>query len=494
VPAGGPFLALGLLLLAAAPMPGCRKPVFFPLEPIETFQQPLPMSAYDTDGDGRADYFTFSNEAGRTDRVAYDPTGSGTNPQIVQLDALPFAQCRHLVIVLDGVGYNVVKDLYDAGHLRLFHPPSRVIAPYPTLTDPCLEDLLGYVPVKGFEAAYYDHRAGRIAGGAGAYLRGENTPYNRLLHYRANMILDAIAYVLPWQVFGKEINDSKRLFDRRKTQEVLAYYVSSAGVGTSRGAEGHRRCLQKVEQLVNQVVWETRGLTKVTLLADHGHSYTPAKRIPLETHLKRRGWRLTERLRRPRDVAYVRFGLETYAALSTERPADLARDVVDCRGVELVSHAVKDGVLVRAPGDASAVITRKNGRFRYESRAGDPLKLRGILAKLPADGEGTYDADDLLKATARHVYPAPLQRLWRAHFALVEDPADVIVSLADESYSGSRGFARFAKVASTHGGLNHRNSTSFIMSTAGPLPDVMRARDVPKNMKKLTGADWPRGR
>jgi hypothetical protein len=484
------FAAVGLLL-AAATAAGCRKPVFFPLGPIETLQRPLPRSAYDTDGDGRGDYFTFRNQAGRIDRIAYDPNGGGRNPQIVPLDALGFPQCRHLVLILDGVGYEVVRDFYDSGHLRLFHPPSRVIAPYPTLTDLCFEDFFGYVPVKGFEAEHYDHKAGRMAGGSWAYLRGENTPYNRLLHYRANMIWDAVGYVFPWQVFGKEINDSKRLFDRRRTQEVRAYYVSSAGVGTKRAAEGHRMCLRKVEQLVNQVVWETRGLVKVTLFADHGHTYTPARRIPLEEHLRRRGWRLTKRLRSGRDVAYVRFGLETCAALSTKHPAQLAGDVVECEGVELVSYAARDGVVVLAPGGGSAAVRHRHGRFRYEPHKGDPLELKGILKRLKGDKDGYHDADELMRATAGHVYPAPLQRLWRAHFALVENPADVIVSLADEYFSGSRTFGRFTKVTSTHGGLNARNSTTFIMSTVAPLPAVMQSKDIPRHMRKLTGGDWP---
>jgi len=487
----GERAAWPLLLLLVA---GCQKPVFFPAEPMEAPEQPAPRSLYDTDGDGRGDFSMLRNERGRVDRVAYDRTGEGTFPEVVDLDAVRFAQCRHLVILLDGVGYDLVREYYEAGHLRLFHPPSRVIAPYPTLTDPCIEDLFAYLPVKGFEAEYYDHKAGRIVGGSRAYLSGENTPYNRLLHYRADLILDAVAYVMPWQVYGKEINDSKRLFDRRQTREVRVYYVSSAGVGTKMGAEGHRMCLGKVEQLVNQVVWETRGLVKVTLLSDHGHSYTPARRVPLEDHLEARGWRITERLQGEKDVAYVRFGLETYAALSAKRPDLLAKDVADCEGVELVSHTAKDGVIVLAPGGEYAAIGHKGGRFSYEPGRGDPLKLKDILAKLQADADGYYDADELLAATATHVWPAPLQRLWRAHFALVENPADVIVSLANDYYSGSGGFARFAKVASTHGGLNHRNSTAFILSTVGPLPPVMRSADVPRNMKALTGADWPGAR
>jgi hypothetical protein len=485
------FLALAL----ASGLPaGCRKPVFFPAEPLATAPGGPLLASYDTDGDGRADYFTRRNDDGRIHAIAYDRNGDGKPDETINLDALSFAQCRHLVIILDGVGYDLLKGFYDEGHLRLFHPPSRVIAPYPTLTDVCFEEFFGYLPVQGFEAEYYDRKAGRVVGGSWAYLRAENTPYNRLLHYRANMILDAVAYVLPWQVYGKEVNDSKRLFDRRRTQEVRAYYVSSAGVGTKRGAEGHRDCLRRLQQLVHQVVWETRGLVKVTLLSDHGHSYTPARRVGLEGHLEARGWRLTERLRGERDAAYIRFGLETYASFATKSPAALAADAVTCEGVELASYAENQAVVVLSPRGGRAVVRHKAGRFRYEPQTGDPLRLKPLLGKLKADKDGYHDADELLQATALHVYPAPLQRLWRAHFALVEHPGDVILSLADDYFSGSRTFSEFARVASTHGSLNYRNSTAFIMSTAGPLPPVLRSGEIPRHMRKLTGRDWPAGR
>ncbi len=53
------------------------------------------------------------------------------------------------------------------------------------------------------------------------------------------------------------------------------------------------------------------------------------------------------------------------------------------------------------------------------------------------------------------------------------------------------GMVHFLDIASTHGGLNNSGSVTFIMSTAGALPPVMRSRDVPKNMKALTGEPFP---
>jgi hypothetical protein len=488
-------------LLGLAPF-GCQAPVHFPLGTLaEAARQAGAVGAYDTDGDGKADFFTFADSAGRINRIAHSCGASGKCDSIVDLDAVPVANCRHLVIILDGFGYDVVKRYYDEGGLRFFHAPSRVVAPYPTLTDSCLEDALGYIPCRSLEALYYDRRLGQVVGGSGAYLEGRNQPYERLLQYRAGYIWDAIGYVYPWQVFGKEINDLKRTFDQTMTREVIAYVVSSAGVGTQKGAEGQRQCLQKVDQLINQVVWETRGLVKLTMFADHGHSYTPSKRILLEDHLTAKGWRIVDRLQKPKDVAYIRFGLETYASFATDQPAELAGDLIAHPGVIVASYAQKDAVVVLAgyghPKESagrtisSALIRRKNGRYKYEPIKGDPLKYTEALARLPADAEGYYEPDAMLAATIEHDYPAALERLWRAHFGLVENPPDVIISLDNQYFSGSAAFGGAVTVASTHGSLDRSNSTTFIMSTAGALPPFMRSADIPRNMEKVLGTTFP---
>ncbi len=169
---------MALTSLAAALLGGCLKPVHFPAEPLaEAAKLAGAYRAYDADHDGKADYFLFTNTSGRICRIAYDHTGDGKPDAMVDLDAIPTAQCRHLVIILDGFGYDVVKDYYDKGSLRMFHPPSRVIAPYPTLTDVSMEDILGYIPCQGFEAMYYNRKAGnalKSVGKKGVVLPGDN--------------------------------------------------------------------------------------------------------------------------------------------------------------------------------------------------------------------------------------------------------------------------------------------------------------------------------
>lgn len=481
-----------LVCIAAAGQAGCGRGVSFPADPLdEQARAAGAHRAYDTNGDGRADFFTFVDAGGTASVLGYDTTGDGRPNVRVDTAAIPFSQCRHLVIILDGFSYDLVKSWYDAGSGRLFHRPSRVVAPYPSLTDPSLEDALGHVLCPGLEALYFDHKANALVGGNLAYLARDNAPYNRLLQYRAPPVWDAAAYVAPWSVFNAEINAAKDRFDRRDTQEVIGYFVGSAGVSTRYGAPGQRKCLRRVEQLVNEVIWQSNGQTKVTLLSDHGHSYTPAKRIDLEGHLAGRGWRLRNSLDDGKSAVYIRFGLVTFAGFATRRPAELARDLVLAEGVELASYTSGQTVVLLGPRGAKAVISRKGSSYSYQRIAGDPLGLKGILAGVPGDADGFRGAEALLAATAGHVYPAPLQRLWRAHFALVENPPDVIVSLEDRFFSGSKGLAGFVDVASTHGSLNYTNSVTFIMSTAGPLPPVMRSADIPENMRALTGKPFP---
>lgn len=472
---------------------GCRQPVgLYPMSPDEPARVASAEAAFDSTGDGKADFFAFAETDGRVRHIGYDTTADGEPNVRVDLDAMPLAQCHHLVIILDGVSYELLKDYYESGGLRMFHPPSRLIAPYPTMTDLCLIQLLDAPAAKGIEARYYDRTAGKTVGGSWEYLTGGSKGYNRLLQYRARLIWDALGYLKPRAVFGKEMNDLKEAFDAGESRELIAYFASSAGMGTRLAEQGHIECLQAVEGLVWQVLFETRGLVKVTLLADHGHNYTASTPIELDTFLEETGWNITERLREPKDVVYIRFGLETYAAFYTHSAAELAAELVSHDGVTLASFAADEHVVVLAPDGQRALVHRKDNGYRYEPINGDPLKLSDLLAGMPSE-DGFYDADELLRATVDHYYPAPLQRLWSGHFATVENPPDVIISLAEGKFTGAKFMADAIDVASTHGSLRKPNSVTFIMSTIGPLPELMRSRDVPGHMSELLGETWPTG-
>lgn len=467
---------------------GCGLPGAFPPLP-ETGGSFPPHQSFDTDKDGKADFFVFADATGRIDTIAY-----GTPDAKISLAAIPPLRHRHVVIILDGFGYDVVREFYHAGGLRFFSPPAKVICPYPGLTDLCLNDALGTAPSHGFEALYFDRGKNKLVGGSMGYLHGENMPYNRRLDYRAGLLTDALGYVNPWGQFVGELRKTRDLAARKLPPETIVYFVTSAGMGTKYGKEGQIRVLREIDRWVYELIWQSSGGVRVTIFSDHGHSYTPAKRLRLESLLRDKGWRVRKSLDKTNDVVYIRFGLVTCANFNTNQPAKLADDLVTFDGVELASYAEGDAVVVVGRDKQQAKIRCDNGRYAYKPLQGDPLKLKPVLASLPAPTDGFYDADELLRATVDAPYPAPLQRLWRAHKGnMAENPPDVIASLGNAYYSGSSSFEWAVKIASTHGSLNRTNSTTFIMSTVGPLPEAMRTRDIPANMKILLRTPrWPR--
>ena len=479
--------AIGLLLAVWPAFSGCRPPaVTFPDRPLAATDD---RSDYDTDGDGKADFFLLAGPGGRFSRIAYDRDGDGRPDHEINLDAVNPRFCRHLVIVLDGIPYDVLDEFRRAGGLRVFHPPAVVIPPYPVMTDLCLEDAFGYMPCLGFEAKYFDRAKRRVVGGTGDYLAGRNEPFVRLIAYRAEEIDDAYAYLWPEPVFRKELNEVKRVWDRRRHHEAVVYLVSTAALGSRLGKTGQLLALRGCQRLIHQVLHETAGLVKVTLFADHGQTNVPCRPAGLKSHLRAKGWRLLERPRARRDAAMVRFGLVTYAAFSTPSPAELAEDLLASKAVELASYVEGDAVVVRTR-DAAATIRSDDGKtFQYRRRKGDPLELAGLAGE-------KIDGRELLKATvaSRHRYPDALYRLWRAHFALAENPPDVIVSLDDRYYNGSAFLSGAVTMASTHGGLNWRNSATFLLSTAAAIPGPLRSEDIPAALERVFSRPFPAGR
>lgn len=487
---------IGMCMLSAGVVcAGCGDPIAFPRASLEVDAASHgALRAYDTNGDGGADFFLFAGAAGRVERLGYDRSGDGAPDSFVNLDDNPVDRSRHLVIVLDGVTFDLVRELYEAGDLRIFHPPSRVITPYPSMTDLGMAQMLGDMPPLAYEAKYFDHRRNRMVGGKSAYMAETNEAHLRLIQYKAHTLWRVMGFVWPSSIFNKELRTAIGRYDEVDSREFIAYFGSTAGMGTRLGADGHRETLRRIERWAHQVLWQSRGLAEVTLMSDHGHTYTPGQPLPAAAHLKDRGWRLRSTLADDRDVVWIRFGLLTFASFATRDPAALADDLADCEGVDITSYADGETVVVLDGNDGRAVIGHRGGRYRYALIRGDPLQLGDILKQLSPDADGYYDADDLLAATADHVYPAPLQRMWQGHFTVVQNPPDVVCSLADGTFAGSSGLAGAVSIESTHGGLNRRNSTAFIMSTIGPLPPLMRSSDISGHMGVLIGGPWPMGK
>ncbi|MGH9907575.1 MAG: hypothetical protein ACRD8U_18550, partial [Pyrinomonadaceae bacterium] len=125
---------------------------------------------------------------------------------------------------------------------------------------------------------------------------------------------------------------------------------------------------------------------------------------------------------------------------------------------------------------------QSNGQtsYRYTTTEGDPLQLESVRQLLKQSGKldhaGFALDDDWFALTANHIYPDPLANLFTSiHHARVRHTADVLVSLRDDYYYGWSPFARFVRLAATHGNALRPSSTAFLMSTHRQLPSHVRA-------------------
>ncbi len=468
---------------------------------------------FDTDGDGRIDYAERLGADGMIVLLRFDSDGDGD----FDLETLPPSllppsdtgvgrYVRHLIIILDSVPFDMVRNCWNRGRFRHFHPPSRVISPFPVMTDMCLADFFGVSPSRAVESQYYDGR--RLNTGYGTYAREENSHWLSKVDYHLNFAAHSLAYFWPDAWFDHELRriqdqfiergresfsppriamDQKGPSGANKTpdplrQSFIGYVVGTSALGAQMGRDGHQAGLVRLDRFCQWMIHRARGRLHITLLSDHGHKLRRSRSIELEEVLERCGYRVRKRLQRDEDVVIPAFGNVTCAAIHTKQPAAVASDLSGVEGVELAFYRDENGDIMVISRDGRARISRREDRYRYQTVLGDPLRLLPILDELArrgeVDPEGFVDDGILFKATADHEYPDALHRLWRAFHSLVEYTPDVLLSLEDGYHWGSEFMAKLVPLRAAHGGLNRFSSSGFVMTTVGRVDPVIRMEDL----------------
>lgn len=468
---------------------GCASELSFPA-PIETRTENNEIVfAFDTNGDKQADFWQYQRPDGRKHALAYATDKSGRPGERIELDTLDTSECPHFIIVLDGVPFELVDELYREGHFRFFHPPSRVVCCFPAMTDLALSELFHAGRCLAYQARYFDRETNRITDGNKVYLSGRNSPWLAQMDYRCSFWWDALAYLTPRAVFDHEIKGIVNTFRAIDDGQARAYTVGTAGLGTRGGREGIIKYLRTIDRLCEQIIYERRGRAHLTVTADHGHNLVENRRISFRKTLKAGGYRQTKSLHKPDDVVAVGYGLVTYAAFFTADPAGVAKCLLEHEDVEFACYPSEGGIVI-CDRNGAARITKGQTGFVYDLSQADPLKLAAIIERLRRNGQvtanGEIDAATLFAATLDHDYPDPLARIWGAFHGLVENPPDLIVNLRDGACYGSRFFhTMIGRVGSTHGSLNHMNCTTFVLTTLGKLPPAMRTSEVLPALEKL---------
>lgn len=467
-------------LLVVVTIAGCIGPRQFPAAPLSTMKHPDGgyERAYDTNSDGRADSVEVLNKFGRVTSVRYDRdhdgayeiqhdwTASGTNPR-------PDAQ-RQLLIILDSIPFDLVQEVHRQGHFAYFHRPTRVLAPFPVMTDPSLAEFFGIAPVPGVEAAYFDGQ--RLTDSSDTYMAAGNAPWMECASFHLPLIDHAWSYLYPNMMYDYGLARLQDEYEDSEDSDFIGYMVGTSAVGSKHGREGHLAALRRLDRLCQQFIADAGGELQITLMSDHGHTCRQGRRLSLGPHLAAGGFRVALAVNDANDVIVPEWGLVSCAALycKPDTTPRLAAHAVKSKGVEHAAYRATSGDVIVLSKSGSARVVREQDRLAYMAESGDPLNLAPTIETLRREGRldarGFAAAGDWFDATVDHPFPDAPARLHRAFNGLFKNVPQVLLSLEDGVYHGSGSLALILRMAAVHGSLRPESSYGFAMSTIADLP------------------------
>ncbi|MDT4896029.1 MAG: hypothetical protein QOH25_1106 [Acidobacteriota bacterium] len=420
-----------------------------------------------------------------------------------QVERAGVTRPRRLLLCLDGVPYEVLKAAKGKGLFDNFGEPSRLLSPFPTMTNVALSRMLGATAPLGYESLYFDRCARELRGGMRKYI-GWRTPdkapssYMDELDYQEPLPFEFLVYFAPetiWRADMKRFHERFRRAPQRR--DFFAFLKGTDGLMHIRGPRRLTVALQSLDKILTDIHNYCGDETEIVLFSDHGMNLEENKRVNLQTHLRRNGYVVADNLRQGdrRGVSIPAFGLCSYAALycvDEEAAGEVASALVDLEGVDFSIHRDGDtAVMVKGTKGAARIHRRvedSGTAYRYEQITGDPLELTAATDRLRMDGlldQSGYAADRAwYERTAAHIYPDALANLYKSlHAPRVGHTADVLVSLRDGYYYGDSFFSRLARLAATHGNALRASSTAFLMSTHRTLPAFVRADEAQPILK-----------
>jgi hypothetical protein len=394
---------------------------------------------------------------------------------------------RELVVMLDGVPYEVMDSLWQAGHFRAFHTPARLISPFPSLTDVAFRSIWGDPPGPGYEDRYFDPKANRMVGGLAEMLhpQGVGGQYRQAAVAPGGWT-EGFAYLFPRFIARGELSDVRRALEGGASSDssLAAYILSTDALAHRSGREALVAFLLELEGVLEAARARHGEELKVLLFSDHGNDLIPTRRIPLERVLKRAGFRPTDRIREENDVVLPRFGLVSSAFLYCRPGVEprLADALVKLEGVDLIFYEDAAGVIHVLSGRGRAVVEERGGKYRYLPVEGDPLELAPALASLRESGE--LDVEGFAPDAAWYRqslgsrYIDALHRIVAGTRDGVRHPANLVVSLEPGYHFGDPAANALVSLTGTHGSLRTDASLAFFMSTHDSTPAVLRSDSV----------------
>ena len=469
------------LLGLAMTVGGCSPPSARLSFPTTSLAHTQDCDWYDVHHNGKKQFGIAYDTDGNVDRLLYSDGGDGRADREYRLADYANEQVPHLILLLDSIPYQTVRERYQSGDFRWFSAPQKMIAPFPSLTEICFSDVLHCPPLPGAIDQYFDPRDEQIKNNLWDRVWGLEEPWERRTFYHATFIQDGLSFLDPQDWYAAELEQARRAVERSPDRCTVVYLCSAASMVCKYGKSGAEQVLDGARQLCLELLYERRGAIKISMMADHGHNYTTSQNVDLEKILTAAGFHSAKKIRYAKDFIVEDYALVTYVGIDTLQPEEVAKTLCAHEPVELAVYMKGPRAMIRSAVGAAAVECR-NGQLRYLPLDADVLGYEPLIAQLKAEGQMDSDgfAGDKVwfHRTLDHPWPNVPRRVWDALHRQVINAPSVMLSLKDGYYAGNPDFEKYIKMASTHGGLNQVNSATFVMTMTGRLHDAVRHQDI----------------
>lgn len=409
----------------------------------------------------------------------------------VQSEKMP----RTLFIALDGIDYDLVKELKDEGHFAQFNEPIPFISTFPSDTTAGFTGILqplGVGKVPGYEVRFYSIKENRIKGGTPFDFYKIPIKYKYYFDsFRHQMHEKAIMYLFPGLAGKQDLaNMEDSLFNTDK-KIIMTYIGGTDGAAHLLGRKRTKNFLKFMDDYLSRMVIRYQDLKaeplQIILYSDHGFYHEGLRSISfaeLKKKLRKKGFRLNSSLENDHDIVTVPFGLLSAGIFYTkpQHRAALAKVLSDVDGIDLVfwhNDNKKEIFVLREDGELAKFEYKSPTLYRYVSIKGDPLNYHDVLDKHDFKKNAWLPEKIWFEMTWKHDYPDAGFRLYDAFFNLVENSASIMIS-TQKNYQYGSVAARLGTIAKmghkgTHGGLFREPSWGVVMTNYLPSPQQPKA-------------------
>lgn len=420
--------------------------------------------------------------------------------EVVELPNTHQLHQRTLFLAMDGIGYDMMKELKVAGYFKDFRDPVPLIVTFPSATTTSFTGLfqplhVGRVP--GYEIRFYSYKKNGVIGGTPWEVYKIPIKYKEYFDYfRHTMFKKTVMYSFPGVAGTEDLIKTEKLIMHNPKKVLMSYMGGTDGAQHVLGRQRVMRFMKYADGYIQRMKKKYAEAhpgepLRIVIFSDHGFQFGRLRMIFgswIEKALAKGGLKMTQHLVGPNDVVPVEFGLLSAGALITqkdkkEKTAHLINNV---KGIDLVFWPAKNQVhVINSKGEEAYFEYRgvkgdKIDSYFYQTVNGDPLELNALL-KSHHHSYGEWISDkEWFTLTSRHYYPDAGYRLYSAFHTLVQNQACVLFSTKPLYQFGSVAplLATYLKFGhkGTHGALFWEPSAGVVM-TDDPhiqLPNIIR--------------------